>query len=208
MTKGSNSLPDFSPARRLRGAENVTFFPTPRRPGFGGKICICKTPKQHWNGTTWRCDGGACRWRRTWIASSACPAAPSSWSPTPGFRNSGTPWPRWDGPAPTAPSKFREDPVGGLPLPSRQFLSGLQNIIIDVKRGSHASDDRESKFAINNKACIAHKSLEIFERCRLWQQNSPAMPDNSAAFSERTVCFNSFILKQALKWARQFSWRV
>jgi hypothetical protein len=34
------------------------------------------------------------------------------------------------------------------------------------------------------------------------------MPDNSAAFSARTVCFNSFILKQALKWARQFSWRV
>jgi hypothetical protein len=53
-------------------------------------------------------------------------------------------------------------------------------------------------------ACIAHKSLEIFEPCRLWQQNSPATPDNSAAFLERTiqtVCFNSFILKRALKWA-------
>jgi len=31
-------------------------------------------------------------------------------------------------------------------------------------------------------ACIAHKSLEICERCRLWQQNSPATPENSAAF--------------------------
>jgi multidrug efflux pump subunit AcrA (membrane-fusion protein) len=41
-------------------------------------------------------------------------------------------------------------------------------------------------------ACIAHKSLEIFERCRLWQQNSPATPDNSAAFSERTISNSSF----------------
>jgi hypothetical protein len=31
-------------------------------------------------------------------------------------------------------------------------------------------------------ACIAHKSLEIFERCRLRQQNPSATPDNSAAF--------------------------
>jgi hypothetical protein len=36
-------------------------------------------------------------------------------------------------------------------------------------------------------ACIAHKSLEIFERCRLWQQNSPATPDYSAALLERIV---------------------
>jgi hypothetical protein len=55
-------------------------------------------------------------------------------------------------------------------------------------------------------ACIAHKSLEIFERCRLWQQNSPATPDYSAAlfFGEKefeAVCFGSFILKLALKWA-------
>jgi hypothetical protein len=25
---------------------------------------------------------------------------------------------------------------------------------------------------VSGLACIAHKSLEIFERCRLWQQNS------------------------------------
>jgi hypothetical protein len=30
-------------------------------------------------------------------------------------------------------------------------------------------------------ACIAHKSLEICERCRLRQRNSPATPENSAA---------------------------
>jgi ribose/xylose/arabinose/galactoside ABC-type transport system permease subunit len=41
-------------------------------------------------------------------------------------------------------------------------------------------------------ACIAHKSLEIFERCRLWQQNSPATPDYSAAFSERTISNSLF----------------
>ncbi|HZC59699.1 MAG TPA: hypothetical protein VE154_06865, partial [Chthoniobacterales bacterium] len=27
-------------------------------------------------------------------------------------------------------------------------------------------------------ACIAHKSLEICERCRLWKQNSQATPEN------------------------------
>ena len=31
-------------------------------------------------------------------------------------------------------------------------------------------------------ACIAHKSLEICDRCRLRQQNSPATPENSTAF--------------------------
>jgi hypothetical protein len=33
-----------------------------------------------------------------------------------------------------------------------------------------------------NLACIAHKSLEICERCRLWQRDSLATPENSAAF--------------------------
>src|SRR5271166_5327491 len=31
-------------------------------------------------------------------------------------------------------------------------------------------------------ACIGHKSLEICDRCRLWQRNSPATPEYSAAF--------------------------
>ncbi len=31
-------------------------------------------------------------------------------------------------------------------------------------------------------ACIAYKSLEICDRCRLRQQNSPATPENSTAF--------------------------
>jgi hypothetical protein len=30
-------------------------------------------------------------------------------------------------------------------------------------------------------ACIAHKSLEIFERCRLWQRYSPAQRENAVA---------------------------
>src|SRR5260370_39431564 len=32
-------------------------------------------------------------------------------------------------------------------------------------------------------ACIAHKSLEICEQCKLRQQNSRATPENSAAFN-------------------------
>jgi hypothetical protein len=32
-----------------------------------------------------------------------------------------------------------------------------------------------------NQACIAHKSLEICERCRLQQRNPPAPPDDSPA---------------------------
>jgi hypothetical protein len=45
----------------------------------------------------------------------------------------------------------------------------------------------------------------------LWQWNSPATPENSAAFGEkslRTVCFDSFILKQALKQARSVCLRA
>jgi hypothetical protein len=56
-------------------------------------------------------------------------------------------------------------------------------------------------------ACIAHKSLEIFERCRLWQQNSPATPDNSAAFwkEEFQNSLSEFIyyLNPVLEQARQ-----
>jgi hypothetical protein len=34
-------------------------------------------------------------------------------------------------------------------------------------------------------ACIAHKSLEICERCRLWQRDAPATPEPSAALLKR-----------------------
>jgi hypothetical protein len=53
--------------------------------------------------------------------------------------------------------------------------------------------------------------LEICERCRLRQQNSPAAPENSAALGEKslkTVCFDLFILKQALKQTHSVSLRV
>ena len=56
------------------------------------------------------------------------------------------------------------------------------------------------------QACIAHKSSEICERCRLRQQNPPATPDNSAVFGRKnlkTVCFASFILNRALKQTRR-----
>jgi hypothetical protein len=46
----------------------------------------------------------------------------------------------------TAPCKLREDPAGGFVFPSRQFPGSLQNIVIDVERGSHASDAIASKF--------------------------------------------------------------
>jgi hypothetical protein len=59
-------------------------------------------------------------------------------------------------------------------------------------------------------ACIAHKSLEICERCRLWQRNSPATPENSAAFwrEEFKNSFDSFILKRALKQTRSVCLRA
>jgi hypothetical protein len=45
-----------------------------------------------------------------------------------------------------------------------------------------------SYFGDTTLACIAHKSLVICERCRLWQQSSPAAPDNSAAvFREKSL---------------------
>jgi hypothetical protein len=48
-------------------------------------------------------------------------------------------------------------------------------------------------------ACIAHKSLEICERCRLKQQNSPAKPVNSTAILEKsvsTVCSHLIVSKR------------
>jgi hypothetical protein len=39
---------------------------------------------------------------------------------------------------------------------------------------------------------IAHKSLEICERCRLWQQNSPATAEKFYRFWERRVQ-NTFV---------------
>src|SRR6202008_4435426 len=52
-------------------------------------------------------------------------------------------------------------------------------------------------------ACIAHKSSEICERCRLRQQNPPATPDNSAAFWEEEFKNRLFRItnfkKQALR---------
>ena len=47
---------------------------------------------------------------------------------------------------------------------------GPQNLRLTARQPSHQS---------RQIACIAHKSLEICERCRLRQQNSPATPENS-----------------------------
>jgi len=55
-------------------------------------------------------------------------------------------------------------------------------------------------------ACIAHKSSEICERCRLWQQNPPATPDNAAAFFEeefKNSLFRFIYFKSALKQTRK-----
>jgi hypothetical protein len=48
-------------------------------------------------------------------------------------------------------------------------------------RSAQELPDQKRTKAISDLACIAHKSLEICERCRLKQQNSPARPENSAA---------------------------
>jgi hypothetical protein len=50
--------------------------------------------------------------------------------------------------------------------------------------------------------CIAHKSLEIFERCRLWQRLSPAQPENAVALFRlriRDSMIGLFLLDFALK---------
>jgi hypothetical protein len=55
-------------------------------------------------------------------------------------------------------------------------------------------------------ACIARKSLEIWERCRLRQQNPPASRDNSAAVFYGKICNNLFIelfQKMAVNQARK-----
>ena len=60
-------------------------------------------------------------------------------------------------------------------------------------------------------ACIGHKSLEICDRCRLWQQNSPAAPENSAVFGDEsleTVCFRFLYFKRALEQTRSVCLRA
>ena len=41
-------------------------------------------------------------------------------------------------------------------------------------------------------ACIAHKCLDISERCRLWQQDIPATPDHPTALFWKKVLNNLF----------------
>jgi hypothetical protein len=38
------------------------------------------------------------------------------------------------------PGKFREDPPCGFTFAARKLLGSLQNVVIDIKRGSHAPD--------------------------------------------------------------------
>src|SRR5271165_1478617 len=45
---------------------------------------------------------------------------------------------------------------------------------------------------VDKLACIARKSFEICERFRLWQQNYPATPETSAAFSREEVKLQEF----------------
>jgi hypothetical protein len=39
-----------------------------------------------------------------------------------------------------------QNPAGGFVFPSREFSGSLQSIVIDVERGSYASDAGASKF--------------------------------------------------------------
>jgi hypothetical protein len=50
---------------------------------------------------------------------------------------------------------------------------------------------RGPKKSPRHLACIAHKSLEICERCRLWQRNPPATPEHSTAFLKRNLYSSS-----------------
>src|SRR6202022_4904405 len=51
-----------------------------------------------------------------------------------------------------------------------------------LRKSFCAVDSEELVQAPVSLACIGHKSLEICDQCRLRQQNSPATPENSAAF--------------------------
>src|SRR6202040_1375899 len=73
---------------------------------------------------------------------------------------------------------FRLAAGRGLAARASQSIGGYRSLL-SVSWRSVACSKR--------LACIAHKSLEICERCRLWQRNSPATPENSAAFLERRV---------------------
>jgi hypothetical protein len=74
-------------------------------------------------------------------------------------------------------------PVSSGPDPKAQ-----SNLSDPDSRITRKSKNEAFAQAYNTQlAFVAHKSLEIFERCTLWQQNFAATPNYSAAFLERTV---------------------
>src|SRR5271166_2172317 len=76
-------------------------------------------------------------------------------------------------------------------------------------QGENAGGDRQNFYT--ELACIGHKSLEICDRCRLWQRNSPATPENSAAFWRgefKNSLFRLLYFKRALKQTRSVCLRA
>src|SRR6202035_4649159 len=81
-----------------------------------------------------------------------------------------------------SPPTFRNARTGELTPPGMNRLASANNeelVIILVI------------FAPRTLACIADKSLEICQRCRLKQQNSPARQENSAALLEKRYLFSA-----------------
>src|SRR5262249_9154204 len=64
-----------------------------------------------------------------------------------------------------------------------QWTDRIADLIwaIPHRRLLAANECKRQRTRMKVKACGAHKSLEICERCRLWQQISPATPETSAA---------------------------
>jgi hypothetical protein len=60
---------------------------------------------------------------------------------------------------------------------------------------------------LKSLACIAHKCLDISERCRLWQQDIPATPEHPAVcFLEKGFknCLTNTLEKAAIENARPY----
>src|ERR1700731_2181071 len=64
-------------------------------------------------------------------------------------------------------------------------LKGLKDSRTQELKNSRTQELKNPGIRKKALACIGHKSLEICDRCRLWQRNSPATPENSAAFWRR-----------------------
>jgi hypothetical protein len=91
---------------------------------------------------------------------------------------------------------------GGLTL-DKSSLPSAKPLKIEITYPTYGYFRQQCVAITQPLACIAHKSLEICERCRLWQRNSPTTPEITFAL-RATPCPQSGKGRAIAKRRRKF----